>query len=172
MVLGLPRPFIKYEGHWRVVAPKKVRTGRSDRTNNLCSGGPPPNNPKNQRYPLGKGGDRAELSPSPLVVIKGRGSPRTTSGLGEHPAFYDTAVRTCVGIQYIFFLLFLLFLISSFSSSSYNKQRGQGRRRRSVVGSVFFFCRVVMMMMMMGSVFFFCRVVVMMMMMVGVFIKI
>ena len=26
--------------------------------------------------------------------IKGRGSPRTTSGLGEHPAFYDTAVRT------------------------------------------------------------------------------
>ena len=50
---------------------------------------------------------------------EGRGSPRTTSGLGEHPAFYDTAVRTCVGIQYIFFLLFLLFLISSsFSSSS------------------------------------------------------
>ena len=66
MMVGV---FIKYEGRRLVVAPKKVntlgthaRSGRSDSTNNLYNGGPPPNNPKNQIYPLGKGGDRAELS--------------------------------------------------------------------------------------------------------------
>ena len=65
-----------------MVAPKKVNThARSDSTNNLYNGGPPPNNPKNQIYPLGKGGDRAELSPSPPRGNKGAGAlvPR---GLG------------------------------------------------------------------------------------------
>ena len=58
---------------------------RTDRTNNPYNGGPPPNNPKNQRYPLGKGGDRAELSPSPPRGNKGAWEPKNHEGqLGEH----------------------------------------------------------------------------------------
>ena len=61
--------FIKYEGRWRVVAPKKVRTDaqtdrQTDRTNNLYNGGPPPITQRTKYTPLGKEGIE-QSSPPP-----------------------------------------------------------------------------------------------------------
>ena len=108
-----------------MVAPKKVRTdARSDRTNNLYNGGPPPNNPKNQRYPLGKGGDRAELSPSPPRGNKGAWEPKNHEGAGRAPGLlllcYIGILGSDTEILYIMqkkalraYSIFFLFFFSS-----------------------------------------------------------
>ena len=126
MMMMMVGVFIKYEGRWLVVAPKKVTT---DRTNKGAW------EPKNH-----EGAGRAPAFYCAIYI----------GILGSDTEILYTYAGRRHCIQYIFSLLLLP---PSSSSSSDNKQRGQGRRRRSVVGSVFFFCRVLMMMMMVGGLY-------------------
>ena len=99
------------------------QTHGTDSTNNLYNGGPPPNNPKNQRYPLGKGGDRAELSPSPPRGNKGAWEPKNHEGAGRAPGLllcYIGILGSDTEILYIMqkkalraYSIFFLFFFSS-----------------------------------------------------------
>ena len=102
---------------------KKGAHRQTDRTNNPYNGGPPPNNPKNQRYPLGKGGDRAELSPSPPRGNKGAWEPKNHEGAGRAPGLllcYIGILGSDTEILYIMqkkalraYSIFFLFFFSS-----------------------------------------------------------
>ena len=77
MMMMMVGVFIKYEGRWLVVAPKKVtthartlaRSHGTDRTNNLYNEAIPPITQRSKYTPLGKEGIEQSSPPPPLVVI-------------------------------------------------------------------------------------------------------